>query len=81
MPVNKIISGRCFIMEKSTSSNIIYYSFIAAGIVIAYIAATADFESAGSGLALAVLGVFLILIGIFKGRIFQMILELISGLF
>ncbi len=68
-------------MEKSKSSNTIYYLFIAAGIAVAYIAATADFDSTATGVALAVLGVFLMLIGIFKGRVFQLILELISGLF
>jgi len=68
-------------MEKSKSSSIIYYLFIGAGVAAAYIAATVDFDGAGTGLALAVLGVFLILIGIFKGRIFQLFLELISGLF
>jgi len=68
-------------MEKRKSANIVFYLFIAAGVAVAYIAATADFDSAGTGLALAVLGVFLILIGIFKGRIFQLFLDLISGLF
>jgi hypothetical membrane protein len=68
-------------MGKSRLSDIFNYSFIAAGIVIVCISAVTDLNGTGTGLGLTVLGVFLMLLGIFRGRVLQLILDLISGLF
>ena len=68
-------------MEKKRLSGIIHYSVIAIGIAIIYVVATSRINGTSTGLWLTVLGILIIITGIYKGKFFQMIIDLISGLF